>query len=92
MLEFKSKKVRAWFGALLTIALVSLGWVLFFDAYDRHLGEKSEELYHNLTLYNSEGDTILDLDTEASSVKIWIEEDGELDVWISNENGGWTRK
>ena len=83
MLEFKSKKVRVWFGILLVIALVVLGWVLFFDAYNRHLGEKSKEPYHNLTLYNSEGDTILNMDTEASSVKIWIEENGGLDVYGS---------
>jgi hypothetical protein len=88
MLEFKSNralKILAW------VLVAILCFVFSYIIYPEKPIERKEPS-HNLTLYNSEGDTILDLDTEASSVKIWIEENGEPDVWISNENGGWTRK
>jgi hypothetical protein len=53
---------------------------------------KQTELIHTISIYSAEGDTILNMDTEADCIKVWIEENGELDVWTSNEDGGWIRK
>jgi hypothetical protein len=75
-----------------SISLFILAFLFFLSGFLIGRGTNRPEPTHNLTLYNSEGDTILDLDTEVSSVKIWIEENGEPDVWTSNEDGGWTRK
>ena len=88
MSGFKSKKVRVLFGVLLITSIVTVGWVLFFDAAYRYRRKPS----HNIILYNSQGDSLLGLDIESECIKIWIEENGELDVWTINEEGGWTRK
>lgn len=88
MLGFKSKKGKVLFGVLLIISIVAVSWALFFDAAYRHRQKPS----HSIILYNSQGDSLLGLDTESECIKIWIEDSCEVDVWTINEEGGWTRK
>jgi hypothetical protein len=86
MSESKSKKVRVLFGVLLITFIVIVSWALFFDAAYR------QKPSHSIILYNSQGDSLLGLDTESECIKIWIEDSCEVDVWTINEEGGWTRK
>ena len=87
MSESKSKKVRVLFGVLLITSIVTVSWALFFDAANRYRRKPS----HSIILYNSQGDSLLGLDTESECIKIWIEENGELDVWTLEEYG-WRRR
>ncbi len=85
MSGFKSKKERVLFGVLLITSIVTVSWALFFNAAYRRKPS------HNIILYNSQGDSLLGLDTESECIKIWIEENGELDVWTLEEYG-WRRR
>lgn len=85
MSGFKSKKARVLFGVLLITSIVIVSWALFFDAAYR------QKPSHNIILYNSQGDSLLGLDTESECIKIWIEENGEFDVWTLEEYG-WRRR
>lgn len=88
MSESKSKKVRVLFGVLLITSIFTVSWVLFFDAAYKYRQRHS----HSIILYNSQGDSLLGLDTESECIKIWIEDSCEVDVWTINEEGGWRRR
>ena len=94
MLGFKSNKIGVIIcGVLLIVCIVLGSYILSYYSYNRHIkGKEPVESIHSISLYSAEGDTILELDTSSDWVKVWIEENGELDVWINNEVGGWTRK
>ena len=85
MSEFKFSRI------LFLIAILGLGLLVGFAIGNGKRTEPTEPI-HSISLYSAEGDTILELDTNSDWVKVWIEENGELDVWINNEVGGWTRK
>ncbi len=89
MLGFKSKKGKVLFGVLLIISIVTI-WALLFDAVYKYRHRQKPS--HSIILYNSQGDSLLGLDTESECIKIWIEDSCEVDVWTINEEGGWTRK
>jgi hypothetical protein len=55
------------------------------------INNNPESYPHTLSIYTEKGDTLLELDTRSEYVKIWIEENGELDVW-TREEYGWRRK
>lgn len=75
-----------------SISLFILATLFFLSGFLIGKGTNMPDPTHNVSFYNAEGDTILNMDTEADCIKVWIEESGELDVWTSNEDGGWTRK
>ena len=85
MSEFKFSRL------LFLAAILGLGLLVGFAIGNGKRTEPTEPI-HSISLYSAEGDTILELDTNSDWVKVWIEESGELDVWINNEIGGWTRK
>jgi hypothetical protein len=60
--------------------------------YPREETKPNESYLHALSIYTTEGDTILDIDTNSDWVKVWIEDSCGVDVWTINEEGGWTRK
>ena len=90
MSGFKSKKIC---GVLLIVCIVLGSCILSYYSYNRHIkGKEPIESIHSISLYTTEGDTILDLDTNSDWVKVWIGDSCEVDVWTINEEGGWTRK
>ena len=88
MSGFKFKKV------LTILAWVLVALLCFYISYYVYPEKKPEKLVesypHSLSIYTAEGDTLLDMDTESEYVKIWVEENGELDIWTLEENG-WKR-
>lgn len=74
---------------LFLISILGLGLLVGFAIGNKNK-TKSTDSYHNVSLYTAEGDTLLDMDTESEYVKIWVEENGELDIWTLEENG-WKR-
>lgn len=54
--------------------------------------EEPEKPINSISLLTFRGDTLLNLETEANEVQIWVEQTGELDVWTNLEEGGWIRK
>ena len=88
MSEFKFKVIT---GIFLIISVVFF-CILIFRNSCRNVKVEAETYPHALSIYTAKGDTLLELNTTSEYVKIWIEENGELDVWTINEEGGWTRK
>ena len=93
MLGFKSNKIGVIIcGVLLIVCIVLGSYILSYYSYNRHIkGKEPVESIHSISLYSAEGDTILELDTSSDWVKVWIEENGELDIWTLEENG-WRRR
>ena len=83
MSEFKSSRILM----LVLIAFIVIDGIISYYL----MKGKTENSIHSVSLYTAEGDTLLDLDTRSEEVKIWIEENGELDVWTLEENG-WRRR
>jgi len=79
-------------GVLLIVCIIFGSCILSYYSYNRHVKAKPELFYpHTLSIYTAEGDTLLELDTESDCIKIWIEENGEFDIWTLEENG-WKRR
>jgi hypothetical protein len=53
---------------------------------------ETEKPINSISLLTFRGDTLLNLETEAKEVQIWVEQTGELDVWVNLEEGGWIRR
>ena len=74
------------------ISVFGLGLLVSFAIEGGKKTKSVEQSYpHILSIYTSEGDTLLNMNTESEYVKIWIEENGELDIWTLEENG-WRRR
>jgi hypothetical protein len=85
MSEFKFNRI------LFLIFVFGLGLLVSFVIEGDKKTKPIEQSYpHTLSIYTAEGDTLLDMDTESEYVKIWIEENGELDIWTLGEYG-WKR-
>ena len=76
---------------LFLISILGLGLLVGFAIGNKNK-TKSTDSYHNVSLYTAEGDTIFDIESDSESIKIWIEEDGELDVWTYSDEGWWIRQ
>lgn len=88
MSGFKSNKIC---GVFLIVCMV-LGSYIFYYPYNQHIkGKEPVESIHSISLYTTEGDTILDIDTNSDWVKVWIGDSCVVDVWTLEENG-WRRR
>lgn len=82
-------------GFKFSICLIILAILFFLSGFLIGRGTISnnpESYSHTLSIYTTEGDTLLELDTRSECIKIWIGDSCEVDVWTINEEGGWTRK
>ena len=84
MSEFKFSRL------IFLAAILGLGLLVGFAIGNGKRTEPVESI-HSISLYTAEGDTLLDMDMESEYVKIWLEENGELDIWTL-EKYGWRRK
>ena len=90
MLGFKSKKVLTIFAWIL-VALLCL-YVSYYVYPEKKPEKQVVEFYpYTLSIYTAKGDTLLNMDTKSEYVKIWVEENRELDIWTLEENG-WRRR
>ena len=78
MLESKSSKIL--------IMILSIFIIIIDVAISYYLMRRTENpINYNITLLTAEGDTILKIEKPKGDVEIWIEENGEPDVWIKNK-------
>ena len=80
-------------GFKFSICLIILAVLFFLSGFliGRGTISNNPESYpYTLSIYTAKGDTLLNMDTESEYVKIWVEDNGELDIWTLEENG-WRR-
>lgn len=89
-------KFKIFCGVLLILFIIFSFSLLSYQFYrlyqNRVVKPETEKPINNISLLTFRGDTLLNLETDANEVQIWVEQTGELDVWVNLENGGWIRK
>ena len=87
-----------------SICLIILAVLFFLSGFLIGRGVREEE--YSVTILTEKGDTIANfistqfpsfssatrIESKVDRVKIWIEKDEVLDVWVNSEVGGWRRK
>ena len=89
-------KFKVFCGVLLILFIIFSCGLLSYQSYRLHhnrvVKPETEKPINSISLLTFRGDTLLNLETEANEVQIWVEQTGELDVWTNLEEGGWIRK